>query len=148
MALDQLKALKARMEEMREQIKTEAKAAFASTTKEIFAQHPTLEQFQWHQYTPYFNDGDECTFSAHTDTESISINEEDAYEVSRTSRWNGSTHIPVPADQLHPLQGAQKEISVLLNAIGDDFLKAMFGDHSEITAKRDGTVTVESYCHD
>ena len=34
---------------------------------EAFAKtDPRIQAISWTQYTPYFNDGDSCTFSAHT----------------------------------------------------------------------------------
>ena len=33
----------------------------------IFDTFPEVKSVSWTQYTPYFNDGEECTFSAHID---------------------------------------------------------------------------------
>lgn len=38
---------------------------FKQGVKALFAAHPDLESFSWSQYTPGWNDGDECVFSAH-----------------------------------------------------------------------------------
>ncbi len=35
---------------------------FKEGFKEFFEANPTIETFQWPQYTPYFNDGEPCTF--------------------------------------------------------------------------------------
>lgn len=47
---------------MRAAYQVEAQAAFAEATKEFFIATPEISTLEWTQYTPYFNDGDECTF--------------------------------------------------------------------------------------
>ena len=44
-----------------------AKTAFTDMAKEFFNANPTVLAFGWTQYTPYWNDGDVCTFRAQTD---------------------------------------------------------------------------------
>lgn len=46
-----------------ERMKEEAKTIFAAVTTAM-KEHP-LVFLRWEQYTPYFNDGEECTFSVH-----------------------------------------------------------------------------------
>jgi hypothetical protein len=48
---------------------------FKEAVKEIFKKFKDLESFSWSQYTPHFNDGDECLFSCHFD--SLAINGEE-----------------------------------------------------------------------
>lgn len=36
-----------------------------AAAKELFARCPSLQGIRWYQYTPHFNDGDECIFSMH-----------------------------------------------------------------------------------
>ena len=43
--------------------------------KQLFKDHKDLECFSWVQYTPYWNDGDTCTFSVYN--EEIDINDEE-----------------------------------------------------------------------
>lgn len=47
---------------------------------EIFASNSSIESLGWSQYTPYFNDGDTCHFSVHTDN--IIINGRSIYEMN------------------------------------------------------------------
>lgn len=65
-----------------ERVKEEAKKIFAAVT-EAMKEHPNVG-LRWRQYTPYFNDGEECTFSVH-DIEVFGIREgededDDEYE--------------------------------------------------------------------
>lgn len=47
---------------------------FEDATALLFKQFPKLERFSWRQYTPHWNDGDTCQFSART--EYIEVNGE------------------------------------------------------------------------
>jgi hypothetical protein len=48
---------------------------FKEAVKELFKKNPKLQSFSWDEYTPHFNDGDECVFSTHFD--SMRVNEEE-----------------------------------------------------------------------
>lgn len=88
--LQNVKQIKTKLNEIQKQIEKLEKQAHKESSKliakgfkEIFKKHPELESFSWTQYTPYFNDGDECVFSAHTDYISIngSDHDESSYEL-------------------------------------------------------------------
>jgi hypothetical protein len=134
--------------EAKQVVQNTAKEVFAELASPLFEAHPQLENFSWRQYTPYFNDGEPCEFSANKDAESIDINGEDGYEVSKTSRWDGSKCVDLAPEELHPLHAAQEQAAAILAEFDDDTLHDMFGDHAEVTVKRDGTVDVEEYSHD
>jgi len=55
------------IEKMKSKIQEDTESMFKLSFKEIFEKHSKLESFSWVQYTPNWNDGDECVFSAHTD---------------------------------------------------------------------------------
>jgi hypothetical protein len=127
------------------------KEAFKNECQEFFAREPRLESFGWRQYTDYFNDGDECTFSVYADTECLAINGEKVYDVEEGSDhlaaevvkeigWNPSRPNPkynAATEQL------VREISDTIFALKEG-LKDAFGDHKEITVYRD-RVEVEDY---
>lgn len=49
--------------ELEKQITEQAKEVFSSVSKEIFQKYgDKIGCFKWSQYTPYFNDGEACTF--------------------------------------------------------------------------------------
>lgn len=50
-----------------------AKGAIEMGIKAIFDQYPDLEEFSWDQYAPYFNDGDPCEFSVHSDYPEVKL---------------------------------------------------------------------------
>lgn len=64
------------IEESQKKILERSKVVFKDVSQEIFEEYPSLESFSWVQYTPYFNDGDECVFGVHADSDyGIEINE-------------------------------------------------------------------------
>lgn len=132
---------------------------FVEWSRELFDRYGRLESFSWNQYTPYFNDGDTCVFSANTDY--IKVNgeyAEDSEWISESIVTNWGTYnretkkyegrVEVPNKGYDPeLAGAVKEIQSFLNSLDNDFYIFRFGDHSEITVSREG-IEVEDYDHD
>jgi hypothetical protein len=154
--------LKEKQEEIKKMKKEMVEASnkiFTELTKSIFEEYPKVKSFGWNQYTPYFNDGDTCTFSANTDY--IYINEESVDEsewVSETKitnygTWNrdkkvyeGRTEVPnlnYDAD----LVKASDEIVEFLRNFDNEFFISQFGDHAEVTVTENG-VQVDEYEHD
>ena len=66
---------KKKMEDSRSSFVREGEKLFKEAVKELFKEHPSLQSFSWTEYTPHFNDGDECVFGTHFD--SMLINDED-----------------------------------------------------------------------
>jgi hypothetical protein len=62
--LTNYKQLTERIAELQREATEHAKIAIAQMAEEYFAKHSSLvSAISWVQYTPYFNDGEECTFS-------------------------------------------------------------------------------------
>lgn len=55
---------KQRIDALKAEARSRAKITFEAGTEKLFEAHPLLQNFAWSQYTPYFNDGDECIFGA------------------------------------------------------------------------------------
>jgi len=51
------------LRELQSQFQAKAKEALRTSFKKFFESHPEVSRIMWTQYTPYFNDGDACTFS-------------------------------------------------------------------------------------
>lgn len=62
--LEKIKAELAAFEEKRKALVAELQQEFPVMFTDIFATAPRLKSISWRQYTPYFNDGDSCEFSA------------------------------------------------------------------------------------
>lgn len=147
-AMQTYQAAKERMRAALDEANAVVKSAFSDAAKALFEQHPEMQSFGWAQYTPYFNDGDPCEFSVHNDRDSISINGEDAYEIASDSGYSSGKRREKPAEELHPLYAAQQAAHEFLGQFDESDYETMFGDHCEITVKRDGTIDVEEYSHD
>ncbi|MCP3820119.1 hypothetical protein NLX86_19060 [Streptomyces sp. A3M-1-3] len=131
---------------------------------------PTITEFGWRQYTPYFNDGDPCTFSAYetwvrttTDGEDVDGYElEVAYSHPSLGQMTGGEWVDNPEDPGGRRikvgeryegsdQARYERARELDRAIeGGQYLDVLldaFGDHANITVRRSG-IQVEFYQHD
>lgn len=128
---------------------------------------PTIVEFGWRQYTPYFNDGDPCTFSVHgTWVRTTADEDADEYELEMWSHrslgeikggeWVSDPDRPgrnkrVGAQYEGPDEARYQRCKALESAIEggafEDVLLDAFGDHANVTVRRDG-IEVEFYDHD
>lgn len=138
-----------RYEAARAALMAEGKEAIEKEFQAIFERHPELTVIKWTQYTPYFNDGEECVFSVNefnisnaTDVENVSAwgdydgDEEDVFVVSK---WNDRAEKKY-ADVWELEAFAQSDI-------GEDLFRDIFDNHVTVIATRDG-IEVEEYDHD
>src|SRR4051794_30400356 len=89
--LSELEALQQQVVDARNQMREKAKALVSEGTKAIFEEYGDIvESFGWTQYTPYFNDGDECVFGVHD----LKIMAADADEGDREEYGYGETTRP------------------------------------------------------
>lgn len=144
---------------LKDEIFNLSKDVFEDWCKSVFEKYPKIESFGWNQYTPYFNDGDTCTFSANTDYLSVNGEYVDDCEwtgATRVTNWgtyNRETkvydgRVEVPNEKYDKeLEDATDEIRNFLHTFDDDFYIRKFGDHSEITVTKEG-VEVDDYDHD
>ncbi len=132
------KELKEKITELRRQATEEGRAVFRDGFEQFFKDHPVLEQVSWTQYTPYFNDGDTCTFSAQND--SIYINGTD-YAEHEFSKYGADRC----TDEVKKAAGLAI-LDFLAVFDNEDYLN-MFGDHARVTVTKEG-IEVEEYEHD
>jgi hypothetical protein len=112
------------------------KGVLSELANQVFSENLQVDSFAWVQYTPYFNDGDACTFGVNSDEDSIEINEESAYDDDD----DGKKFLDV-----------REKISQVLETIDEDHLLQAYGDHVRVIARRDRTedvFDVEDYDHD
>lgn len=135
---------------------------------------PTIIEFGWRQYTPYFNDGDTCEFGAH------GLWARTAAEIDGTLDSDGNEQEFATYDldvDYHPSLGKYKYDYVgegsdrrytrvgyegpdearfercqdldraLQSGAYDNVLLKHFGDHALVTVRKDG-IEVEYYSHD
>lgn len=132
--MDKFRAAKEEMKKAREKAAAIAQDAFKEQCALLFEEMPDLKSFSWSQYTPYFNDGDECVFSAHIDYPDINGEEYCEEKYCKTEEAKAIAKM------------GDKVVDFLRN-FGDEDYKDVFGDHVKVTVTREG-MTVEGYEHD
>lgn len=152
-AAEKFKAAKEIVNKARAEANQIVKEAFSEMAKAVFESNPDLKGFRWTQYTPYFNDGDTCTFSTnsgypdlfHPKDEANSYdNEDDDAEIGWISDpyWYDEYK-----DLKSPLRKAYKDVQSFLGEFDDDDFLEMFGDGVRVTVTPEG-VDVSEYDHD
>ena len=133
---------------------------FVDRFAEVFSKYPKLNSFSWNQYTPYFNDGDECVFRVNTDSLIPDFTDEPGedhdYEYTKGDRiWNSraSKYEDVPVSDEKKLNNeAYDEIYAIISAIDDDTMEATYGNHITVTVSKneDGSLSTstDDYEHD
>jgi hypothetical protein len=121
---------------------------------------PGVIEYKWTQYTPYWNDGEECEFSVLTDWQAgVKLEfgdpdegeHEDGYYTSLSRVWRRSHYENVKEiNGVDVTEHAQK-LSALNGEVGCGshyvWLKETFGDHATVIANKEG-FKVEFYDHD
>jgi len=143
---EELKKMNAEIEALKKQHLERSKGMFSEVANKLFEKHTVLESFGWRQYTPYFNDGDECTFSAHTSEPNMNgmdSYDDELYCKVNSQNWKGEKY-----EQFDPALGAAyDDVKEFLANVDDSVLRDLFGDHVQITVTKDGT-EVDDYNHD
>jgi hypothetical protein len=158
MTYNELNEMRIKMQQMKKEyeevIQNFGKEIFNSATKELFENNPKLTSFGWYQYTPYFNDGEECTFRVNRDYLTLNRTGE-SLDRCGVDYWKDPKYNYTPpdpkdynCDSIDELISIVEGIDKVLDLFEDDDLSLMFGDHAEITVFRDGRIDIDSYDHD
>lgn len=154
--LEKIKSELALFEEKKKSFVKELRKDFPTILKPLFEKsNGKIESIGWTQYTPWFNDGDTCTFGAHTDYLDINGENEDEHN---SLDWKIDYFLqghPEYANLLveNPeldveLYKVVEEFKEVLSQIPDEFYLELFGDHVKVTVHGDGNIEVEEYSHD
>lgn len=142
-ALERVEELRGKMSELREEMAQQAKDAFHECVRDLFEEHPTLIEFSWRQFTPYFNDGDTCYFGARTGEIGLRTADDESEEFGNYDTYDWVEGEKVQKD-LTPFQKAGLAALAVLEAFDEDNYESMFGDHCKIVVTREG-VEVNDY---
>lgn len=129
-----LAALKVKKAEYDEVMKHHGKVALTTELKRLFDQHPEVVAVRWRQYTPTFNDGDPCVFSAYVAGARLDSDKGDIDDHEWDEHYS------------HPFSEAVREI--VEDEDNYDVLEHAFGDGMEVTVHRDGRVDLDEYVDD
>jgi Zn-finger protein len=156
--------------ELMKKVSSEAKSVLMVEFNKFFDLVPEISIIEWNQYTPYFNDGDACTFSVNPLSFYIDNDDkettEDSYEynpfskpcdyVYRNHNDEYYENIISKYDSMVENFGEHRinEINVLISqfeafiaGIDDNIMLSVFGDGVVITATKDG-FEVDEYDHE
>lgn len=138
-------------------IKEFGEQAIKEYLREFWDQNPSILSLRWHQYTPYFNDGDLCVFRVgdvsfrFSDTPEDGGDYEDGYEdvwsyrYSRFGDINDYDARKAAAESRPEYVAAEKLNSIWQN--NEMTMLSVFGDHVQVTADRE-KIEVEDYDHE
>lgn len=116
---------------------------------------PGVESVKWEQYTPYWNDGEPCTFRVGEIRVRLAGDDEDIGEYE--DGWRTSCDLSLDNDY-EPLPDALKVVAESVHETLEEMsyqetkkyynaLEQAFGDHAEIVATKDG-FAIEEYEHE
>lgn len=139
---ENLQEFREEFEKSRAQFTERARKIFTESLKQLFADNPNLGEVSWTQYTPYFNDGDECTFGV----SSVEFFTAAAITATEDYRWEGGD---IGHDE--ETEDMKAVRSFIYNQ--DDLMEALYGDHVQVIIQRGKepgslVVEVEEYQHD
>jgi hypothetical protein len=147
--------MNAEMEELKATYQKRGQEIFKLAFKEFFDANPEVKVVGWRQYTPYFNDGDACTFNCYAsyafvsnavDYDNVRYGE---YEGDDETVWINDPDYGDHNEELIPesVSANSDALRKLLSKISDDVFMDMFGDHCKVFATREG-FDVQEYDHD
>ena len=133
---------------------------FHGLAKELFNIYPELTSIGWEQYTPYFNDGEECTFRSHHDDPNINgvdcygdrDLDEGAIDIMKnckeTYRDSSTEWKDVPNPEFDPYyKEIVDTVRNFLSQFDDDDMLDLFDNHVSVKITAEG-FSVEEYEHD
>ena len=137
--------IQTKMAEMQKELFEVGRQLFEEGSRDIFVKYPEVADFSWTQYTPYFNDGDECVFGVN---EYFTVNLrdggilEDVYDspYAREKKIERGESLDL-SDHLG------QDLSGLIGSIPPETMKSIFGDHVRVTITPEGIET-EEYEHE
>jgi hypothetical protein len=150
------KAAQEAVAKARKEAKATAKEALKEMAAEFFAENPHVVSVNWNQYTPYFNDGDPCNFSAYIDYPQFTFHTVDGTKLTYHAGAgslvgeDGESDYESGTEEKYAKEIAKVEKSVVkfLKNFSEDDLEEMFGDGVEITLDCKGKIKTADYEHD
>lgn len=141
-----LAAFEVQVKVLKESTTAQMKMIMSDMFVKFFDAFPTIKTVHWAQYTPYFNDGDECYFTLgsiefneneYGGIEDENFDEGDSFSVSKYSN-----HSNIDAD----LYRACIAVTDVLQNMGDQ-LENLLENHVQVFVTRRG-IDVEEYEHE
>ena len=77
---DKLKLLVEEIDKLKQELTQKARDGLMQCLKELFEMHPEVKKLQFTAYTPYWNDGDECTYWCNAAYADVNVGDDDEEE--------------------------------------------------------------------
>lgn len=135
-----LKRLSDAMKAIKKELKQKGNALVREAFEDFFQKHTEVLEVRWTQYTPYWSDGDTCTFGVNgfVGVTQVELDDDDIDDFDLYCEGCTETSLSEAAESdLYDIQR-------LLDT--DDFLQDMLGDHLMVKVTRSGVET-EEYEH-
>lgn len=154
-AISVMDSFSAKFEETMNNLKKDLQKQLETAFKLFFEKHPEVATIHWVQYTPYFNDGDECVFGVHelyfTKTPWNELEnywgEDDEGLISEKYWDNVTRKYVINPDLSSDLAEDMNKFAKVFGSLDDDIHRAAFGDHVWVMAHKDG-FEVTNFHHD
>lgn len=127
---DKLKLLVEEIDKLKQELTQKAQDGLMQCLKELFEMHPEVKKLQFTAYTPYWNDGDECTYWCNASSADINVSDDDEEE-----------------DCPKVSQKVERIFRNALGTIDDDTWKEIVGDHALVIITPQG-IDVQEYEHE
>jgi hypothetical protein len=147
--IEKLKQIREMQAEVQKKIREIGQDGMREVFAEVFAQHPDLEAVRWRQYTPYFNDGEACTFSVNDAYIKFKGYPKDSEDEDCGDYEDGFDYYSSYRSEDYPVGfgKAYEAVQEVFRIADDDIFLAIFGDHVAVTVSRAG-IKVDEYDHD
>jgi len=125
----------------------------------LFEAHPNVKSVQFQAYTPYFNDGEECTYRCNADSctfngyeeyadSEIEADGEDINANAQKTQYSNGRDVTNP-NYNKEAKMAVDEFQKELGSIKDEIWKMVVGDHVSVNITPESiTITTVEYDHE
>lgn len=157
-------AVNAELDAAKAEMQRKIRESFKEATVMFFEAVPEVAFLTWKQFTPYFNDDEECVFGRNESTYVLAVDflrdkgdlEEDDLDITDRIVYDAwGAHSPVDLDlttltkeRFDEIQKACRAFERILIAIDDEFYKNAFGGDSTVTVTRQKVISEEYGDHD
>ena len=145
-----IEKLKKAREEYNALLKNEGKNILIGEFKKFFDDFPLAQQIKWEQYAPNFNDGNPCVFHVREYTAAALLEGAEGFIVSEEveSLTPAAGEKYGKTDESHPSVALETLLVDLVQQVGEDVFRTVFGADTEVVISRDLTVSCEYVEHD
>lgn len=143
--------VEAKLTKMKEEARALAQKEFEYASQELFRLIPRLKALIWSQYSPYFNDGDECVFGVNSVSAMSFIPEDFDFQIPEDEEEQNhfiiSDYDDENRESLSELE--IRAINAMSNFIetNEELMEDLFGNHVYVILTADGA-DVQECSHD